>query len=171
MITNLNDLLDLELQHLFSMEKQITETLPKIIRNVSSDDLRNALNDHLLTTEEQLVRLQEILSGRNIKPDSIIDQGTANILKESQDTAGTITDPGIRDVAIIGGAEKIEHYETAAYEGAITLAQHLNMDKKYIDNLQTSQNEEKDAANKLATFTKEKSLLEKIGDTLVEDVQ
>lgn len=167
-ITNLNDLLDLELQHLHSMEEQITKTLPAIIRETDSDDLRGALSDHLLTTQEQLARIEGVLEIRNIKRDGIIDQSVANMLKEAQELTRFITDPGIKDVAIIAGADKIEHYEMAAYENAINLAKHLNVEREYIDNLEKTRREEKAAADKMKSLANEKGILERIEDAVID---
>jgi ferritin-like metal-binding protein YciE len=127
----LEDVFVHELQDLHSAETQLIAALPKMAEAAESNDLQAAFEGHLTETREQASRLESILSGlgRPIGPETC--QAMKGLIKESNQAIDE-HDPGIlRDVALIGAAQRVEHYEMAGYGTARTLAKHLHHDEAY----------------------------------------
>lgn len=114
-----------ELKDLYSAENQITKALPKMANAASSKELKKAFENHLRETEGQIERLIQICNiiGANPKGKTcdgmkgVLDEGSS-MLKESE--AGDV-----RDAALISAAQRVEHYEMAAYGTVRTYAQLL----------------------------------------------
>jgi ferritin-like metal-binding protein YciE len=136
-----------ELKDIYSAEKQITKALPKMAKNAASDELRKAFETHLKETEGQIERLDrafEILgksaSGKTCKAmQGLVQEGSEQI----QELEGEIL-----DAALICAAQKVEHYEMAAYGSARTWAQQLGQ-KEVADLLQQTLDEEGNTDHKL----------------------
>jgi ferritin-like metal-binding protein YciE len=143
----LEKLLVEELKDIYSAEKQITKALPKMTKNAASDELRKAFETHLKETEGQIERLDrafEILgkssSGKTCKAmQGLVQEGSEQI----QELEGEIL-----DAALICAAQKVEHYEMAAYGSARTWAQQLGQ-KEVADLLQQTLDEEGNTDHKL----------------------
>jgi ferritin-like metal-binding protein YciE len=143
----LEKLLVEELKDIYSAEKQITKALPKMAKNAASDELRKAFETHLKETEGQIERLDrafEILgksaSGKTCKAmQGLVQEGSEQI----QELEGEIL-----DAALICAAQKVEHYEMAAYGSARTWAQQLGQ-KEVADLLQQTLDEEGNTDHKL----------------------
>jgi ferritin-like metal-binding protein YciE len=148
-IENLNELLVDELQDLYDAENRIIEALPKMAEQASSPDLRNAFEQHLRETQEQLRRLDQIFDDlSDVEPDEKTCKGIEGIIKENEKLMKDTTDPDVRDAAMIAGAQRVEHYEISAYGTARTYAQLLGR-KDWAQLLQTTLDEEKNADRKL----------------------
>lgn len=145
------ELLQLELQKLYSMENQLLEAMPRLITISHSEGLKKSLEEHLTETENQAKRLETIGADMDIEMTGAIDVSLATILKDGQTTLQEITDDSLKDTAIMGGAEKVEHYEMAAYESAITLAKQLGQDD-VADTLQKSYDEEKNLEHTISSL-------------------
>jgi ferritin-like metal-binding protein YciE len=124
-LESFDELLHHELTDLYSAEKQLVAALPKMAKGASSDELRSAFEKHLEQTEEHVNRLDKIFKALEMKPgrhkckamEGLIEEG-AELLKEDADEA-------IRDAALIGAAQRVEHYEIAGYGTARTFAEML----------------------------------------------
>jgi ferritin-like metal-binding protein YciE len=116
-----------ELRDIYGAEKQLTKALPKMKKSATSPDLAAAFEDHLHVTQEQISRLEQIFSLLNEEPSAKKCEAMEGLLKEGdsviQDTeAGSAT----RDVGLIVSAQKVEHYEIAAYGSLRQLAKTIN---------------------------------------------
>lgn len=113
-----------ELQDIYWAENHLVKALPKFQQAASSEDLKNAFEEHARVTEEQIKRLDKVFgmllgekgSGKKCEAmEGLVKEGE-NIIEDTED--GTPT----RDVALIIAAQKVEHYEIATYGGLATLA-------------------------------------------------
>ncbi len=147
-IASTDDLFQSELQKLYSVENQIINVLPKLVKNAQSDELRQLLSDHLKETKNQAKRLEDIGAEIDISFDGKQDMGIKGILEEGQTTLKEVSNPLLKDTVIISGSEKVEHYEMAAYDAGIALAKKLGMDE-VAETLEESYNEEKKSADLL----------------------
>jgi ferritin-like metal-binding protein YciE len=133
-----------ELRDVYGAEKQLTTALPRLRKAATSADLAMAFEDHLKVTQEQIVRLEKIFELLNEQPDAKKCEGMEGLLKEGEAVIGH-TDAGsaTRDVGLIISAQKVEHYEIAAYGSLRQLAK--NIDKAEVSALlELSLQEEKE---------------------------
>lgn len=144
----MHDLFGQEIQHLYSIEKQLIDMLPSLAKKVENEELKQSLQSHLSETKNQAKRLEQIAKDEHIALDATEDMAMESILQEGNTVIDEVTDPGLRDMAIIGGSEKVEHYEMAAYESAMTLAKKLDKDD-VADLLKETYDEEKKSADLL----------------------
>lgn len=113
------------LQDTYSAETQILEALPKIIKAVEDDDLKDALTEHLEETKEQASRVKAIIDGMGEDPDGNKCEGMQGLLKEGDETIEEFEMGPLRDAALICACQKVEHYEMAAYGTLRVFAQLL----------------------------------------------
>ena len=117
-----------QLQQLHSAETQITEALPKMIQSATEPQLKNALQTHLQETKGHVARLEQILNQATGSVDSKKSKGMAALITEGEDVIKDAADNSVRDVGIIAAAQKVEHYEMAAYGTVRTFAEILGHD-------------------------------------------
>ncbi|MDZ4289331.1 MAG: ferritin-like domain-containing protein [Prosthecobacter sp.] len=115
-----------ELQDLYSAETQIKTALPKLIKGAASDDLKEALQSHLVVTQLQIDRLHDILTRHGEDCEGEKCQGMAGILKEGAKVLDEEGDATLRDLALISACQRVEHYEMAGYGNARTIAERLD---------------------------------------------
>ena len=137
-----------ELRDLYDAENQIIKALPKMISKTSSDELKNALNEHLEVTREQAQRLEQIFEQMGQKSKAQKCKGIEGIIKEGSELLAEIDEEDVRDAAIIASAQKVEHYEMAAYGTVRTWANLLGEDEA-VGLLEETLDEEKEADQKL----------------------
>lgn len=118
-----------ELKDLYSAEKQILRALPKIVRATSTDSLREALEEHLEQTEGHVERLEEIFEHLEMSPGRKKCKGMEGLLVEGEEHFSEHEEGALRDAAIIAAAQRVEHYEIAAYGTALAYARELGMDE------------------------------------------
>lgn len=104
-----------ELKRIYSAEKQIAAALPKLANAASSPKLKKAINHHLKETKVQIKRLEAIASEIDEKLSGLECQIMKNLLKEAADVSKFHYDRMAKDAALIHAAQRIEHYEIAAY--------------------------------------------------------
>lgn len=122
---SLRDLLEQEIQELYSAETQIIEALPRMIERVSDDALRQALQEHLQITQDQKRRLETMAPELDIELDIVTCRGMTAILSEATETIGRARNESIGDTAILASVQKVEHYEIASYGSAAAHARLL----------------------------------------------
>lgn len=144
-LKNLNDLFLEELKDMYSAEKQIVESLPKLIKLASFADLNEALSNHFKETQFQVKRLEKIFSLLDIPAEEVFCDGMAGILKEADVMLEGQNKSATLDAAIISCAQKVEHYEIASYGTLHSFAQYLELNDEIIDLLQETLDEEGDA--------------------------
>jgi ferritin-like metal-binding protein YciE len=149
-IRNLDDVLSDELKDIYSVEQQLIKALPKMAK-AADGDLRNAFEDHLVQTRIQSDRIQAICDQLNISPKGKKCQGMAGILKEGEEVLAADATPDSLKAALIGAAQRVEHYEIAAYGTARTHARQLGYIST-VNLLEQTLQEEKQADQKLTSL-------------------
>ncbi|CAN5746635.1 ferritin-like domain-containing protein [soil metagenome] len=147
-LESMQDLYLHELKDIYSAEKQILEALPKMAKKASHDSLRNAFEEHRRMTEEQVKRLDIIMDDLDANVGNTRCKGMEGLIKEGEDILSEDADPDVRDAALIAAAQRVEHYEIAAYGTARTYAKQLGFDK-HADLLQRTLDEEGETDKKL----------------------
>jgi ferritin-like metal-binding protein YciE len=132
-----------ELQDLYSAEKQIVAALPKMAKKASSEELRNAFEKHLEQTKEQVERLEKIFKDLELSAGRHKCKAMEGLIEEGSELLKEDADPAILDAAMIGAAQRIEHYEIAGYGTARTFAEMLGHTEA-AELLQHTLDEEKD---------------------------
>ena len=125
-LKTLEDFLIEELKDLYSAEKQLTKALPKMVKAANSQELKDAFQNHLGETEQQIERLEEIsemigksLSGKKCK-------AMEGLIAEGKEIIEADAEPAVKDAALIAAAQKVEHYEIASYGCEVTYARLTN---------------------------------------------
>ena len=152
-LESLNELFINELEDLYSAENMIIRALPKMIEKVASPQLKSALSNHLQETEGQVVRLDKIFDQLEEENDDLDRtdkkcKGIEGIIKENEDLLKEDAEPDVRDAGIIAGAQRMEHYEIAAY-GTVRTYANLLGHNEWARLLEETLNEEKAADEKL----------------------
>lgn len=120
-----------QLRMLLSAEEQIVRELPNMVVMAADEQLRNALQSHLLESETQIKRLEQILAAEKSRDRSIDSIGPlkckaiAAMSEEVEDMMMDAKDAWVRDAALIAAAQRIEHYEIASYGAVRNFAQVL----------------------------------------------
>jgi ferritin-like metal-binding protein YciE len=114
-VDNIEKLFINELKDLYSAEKQITRALPKMAKAATTDELRTAFETHLKETQNQVERLDRIFEIIGKTGGGKTCQGMKGLIEEGTETMQEAEEGEIRDAAMIGAAQRIEHYEIAAY--------------------------------------------------------
>jgi ferritin-like metal-binding protein YciE len=124
---SVQDLFEHEISDLFSAENQLVAALPKLAQAATNDELRQAFEHHLEETREHVRRLEDIRGQiRSTMSDEC--KGMKGLIEEGQEILTAGGDPDVKDAALIGAAQRVEHYEIAAYGTARTLAGELDLD-------------------------------------------
>lgn len=153
-LKNLRDLLVDELRDLHSAETQLVKALPKMAKAASNDELREGFEEHLEQTKEHVDRLERCfkLLGATAKGKTchamkgLVEEGSEAIETEAPDT--------IRDANLIGAAQRVEHYEIAAYGTARAFAETLG-ETKVADLLQDTLDEEGETDKRLTALAEQ----------------
>lgn len=121
-MNTMRELLVHELQDLYSAERQLIKALPTMVSAATAPTLATAFREHLGQTEGHVTRLEECftLLGEPAKP--IKCKGMEGLLKEGAEMAEEEGNPLVRDAGLIGAAQRVEHYEIAAYGTCVELA-------------------------------------------------
>lgn len=148
-LATLHDLMVHELKDLYSAERQLLQALPKMAKNANSDQLQTAIDNHLSETEVHVSRLEHILQSFDESPKGQKCHGMEGLIEEGKNLLKEDADPDVMDAGIIGAAQRVEHYEIAAYGCLRTYAELLGMDQAVRLLQQTL--EEEEAADKTLT--------------------
>jgi ferritin-like metal-binding protein YciE len=116
-----------ELQELASMERQLGEALQLMSKAASHPSLKDALTRHQQETETQIERLEAMLHTHGSSSYIHIDQAVETLVAETQKMLKLVKGNDLRDAALIASAQKLEHYEIAAYGTAAALAGQLEL--------------------------------------------
>jgi ferritin-like metal-binding protein YciE len=151
-VKTIENLLIEELKDLYSAETQITKTLPKLVEAAASADLKSAFKHHLKETEGHVKRLEKAFEILGSSPKGKTCGGMKGILGEGDEMVHGTTEGDIRDVALISAAQRVEHYEMAAYGTVRAYAENLGM-KEIAGLLNETLDEEKAADKKLTEIS------------------
>jgi ferritin-like metal-binding protein YciE len=153
-IKNLRDLLVDELRDLYNAENQLVKALPKMAKAAANDELRDGFQEHLEQTREHVDRLDRCFKilGANAKGKTchamkgLVEEGCEAIEMKAPDM--------IRDANLIGAAQRVEHYEIAAYGTARSFAETLG-ETKVADLLQETLDEEGETDKRLTALAEQ----------------
>ncbi len=148
-IASLQELMVESLKDLFSAETQLVEALPKMEKGATASGLKKAFATHLKQTEGHVQRLEQIFTSLGKSPRGKKCKAMEGLVEEGSEILKEEFAPEVRDAALIGAAQKVEHYEIAGYGTVRTFAQLLG-DQKTLQLLDQTLNEEK-ATDKLLT--------------------
>jgi ferritin-like metal-binding protein YciE len=137
----LEELLQDELKDLYSAENQIIKALPKMAKAASSPELGRAFERHLEETRRQVERLDQIGEELQVKMTGKKCKGMEGLLAEGKELMEEGLEEDALDAGLIGAAQKVEHYEIAAYGTARTHAEMLGY-RRVAKLLQQTLNEE-----------------------------
>jgi ferritin-like metal-binding protein YciE len=143
-----------ELKDLYSAEKQLTKALPKMAKTASSDELRQGFEDHLEQTKGHVERLEEIFSQLGAKATGKKCMGMEGLVKEGAEIMGEAFSEDVMDAALISAAQRVEHYEIAAYGTVIAYANLLG-ESEQAELLQETLEEEKETDQKLTELSQQ----------------
>lgn len=151
----LKDLFVDELRDLYSAEKQILSALNKMAKAATSEALQEAFTEHHEQTEGQIARLEKAFELLGLNARAKKCEGIAGIIEEgSEFIKKKDLDPASRDAALIGAAQKVEHYEIASYGTVRTWARVLGHND-IAELLQQSREEEGETDEKLTALADE----------------
>ncbi|MBK4714192.1 MULTISPECIES: YciE/YciF ferroxidase family protein [Tenebrionibacter/Tenebrionicola group] len=125
-IKTLEDLFIHELSDVYSAEKQITRALPKMARAATDEKLKAAFQQHLEETQGQIERLDELVDKtEGVRIKRMKCHALEGLVEEAQEIIESVDAGPVRDAGLIGAAQKVEHYEIAAYGTLHALATQL----------------------------------------------
>ena len=152
-VETLRELLIDELKDLYSAEKQIVRSLPKLAKAATSPELKEAILDHLEETKGQVGRLEQIATivGKKLTGKTCV--GMKGVLEEGSEVLEEVEAGTVRDAALIGASQRVEHYEMAGYGTARDFAKTLGLDD-VAELLEATLEEEKAADKKLTAISK-----------------
>jgi ferritin-like metal-binding protein YciE len=147
-INTMNDLFVDELRDLYSAENQLVAALPRMAAAAHSKTLKMAFEEHFSNTNGHVKRLNDIFTQLGVSPAGKTCKAMQGLVAEGNETIQMMGDPDVKDAALIGAAQRVEHYEMAGYGVARTFAKQLGEDK-FADILQKTLDEEGDTNKKL----------------------
>lgn len=124
-IKSLEDLLADELKDLYSAENMIVKALPKMAKQTKSAELRSAFEEHLDQTKNQVERIEKACNELGISPRGKKCVGMEGLIEEGKEIMANGEDTDAMEAGLIGAAQKVEHYEIAAYGTAAAHARQL----------------------------------------------
>jgi ferritin-like metal-binding protein YciE len=124
-ITTLEGLLVDELKDIYSAETQMIKALPRLAEAAESNDLRAAFKEHLEQTRGHAVHIEQICEKLKAKPGGKKCLGMEGLIKEAEELVNGGLEGEILEAALIGAAQRVEHYEIAAYGTAHAHARQL----------------------------------------------
>lgn len=148
--TLLHELFVDELKDIYWAEKHLTKALPKMAKAATSEELRSAFEEHLVVTEEQIGRLEEVFELLDMPARAKKCEAMEGLVKESQNVIEEMPKgTAARDAGLIISAQKVEHYEIAAYGSLVQLAR--TMGHQEIAEILTETLEEEKQTDQLLT--------------------
>jgi ferritin-like metal-binding protein YciE len=153
-LPSLHELLVDQLKDLYSAESQLVKALPKMAKGASSVALKEAIENHLEETEGQVARLQQIAEILDCKLTGHKCAAMEGLVEEGSDILDADGAEAVIDAGIIAAAQRVEHYEIAAYGTARKMSELLG-EQEVADLLQETLEEEKAADQKLTEVVEE----------------
>jgi ferritin-like metal-binding protein YciE len=150
-IQSMEDLFEDQLRDLYHAEKQLVKALPKMAKSSGSADLRTAFEEHLKQTEEHVHRLEQVFERLNSKARAKKCEAMEGLVEEGKELIDSGAPEEVLDAGLICAAQKVEHYEIAAYGTLITWAHQLGK-HDCADILKQTLDEEKAADEKLTNL-------------------
>jgi ferritin-like metal-binding protein YciE len=147
-IDSLDTLFEQELRDIYDAEKQLTKALPKLAKKATAEELKAAFQQHLSQTEQHIERLDQVFEALELPARGKKCEGMKNLIKEGEEMMSEVEDDATRDAVMIAAAQKVEHYEIAAYGTMRTWANVLGH-SEVAQLLEETLNEEKETDQNL----------------------
>jgi ferritin-like metal-binding protein YciE len=128
-LNSLQDVLQEQVEDLYSAEQQLLAALPKVAEAAHSEELKQAFVEHLEQTRGPVRRLEQVFGQLGIAGSSTTCKAMQGLVEEGDEIVALGGDPLAKDAALIAAAQRIEHYEIAAYGTARALAGELGLDE------------------------------------------
>lgn len=148
---DLKELLAHEVQDLYAAETQLIQALPRFAEVVKSSKLKQTFNQQVGEAQRQKDRLGRVAEIMQIKAENGPSEGMGGLLRASERISKAKADPAVRDAALIGVAQKVEHYQIAGYGTACTYAKLIGQ-SEIADLLGKSLDEAKTTDQKLTSI-------------------
>ena len=142
-----------ELKDLYNAENQLLKALPKMAKAASSDELRQGFEEHLEQTQGHVERLEQIFESMEESPKGKKCMGMEGLVKEGSEVMDEDFEDAVLDAALIGAAQRVEHYEIAAYGTVSEFAKILG-ENEHVSLLAQTLQEEKETDEKLTELAK-----------------
>jgi ferritin-like metal-binding protein YciE len=151
---SLRELFVEQLRDLYDAENQLVKALPKMAKAASSDELRSAFEHHLDQTKEHVDRLETIFNNLEEDAEGESCKGMAGLIAEGKEAADSDADDDVKDSWLIAQAQRVEHYEIAAYGTVKSMASLLD-EEEAAGLLEETLNEEKETDQLLTEISEE----------------
>jgi ferritin-like metal-binding protein YciE len=145
---SLRDVLVDELRDLYNAENQLVKALPKMAKGSTNEDLKELFTGHLEQTKGHVERLKQVFGQLEEKPTGETCKAMEGLVAEGKEQLENDDKGALKDVAIMGAALRVEHYEIAGYTVAIAIARQLGEDE-IVSLLTETLNEEEEASEKV----------------------
>lgn len=142
--SKLHKLFEEELKDIYWAEKALVKAIPKMIKKATSQNLIEALENHLTETEGHVRRCEEVFELMGKTPQTRKCEAMYGLIDEAEEIMEDCDEGVMRDAGIISAAQKVEHYEIATYGTLRTFARTLGLNE-IADLLEETLNEEKNA--------------------------
>jgi ferritin-like metal-binding protein YciE len=143
-----------ELKDIYSAENQLVKALPKMAKASNSDELRAGFEEHLEQTKGHVKRLEQIFSALGEKPTGKKCKGMEGLIEEGSEMMDEDLEDEALDAGLISAAQRVEHYEIAAYGTVHTYANILGEDEA-ASLLEETLEEEKETDQKLTELAEQ----------------
>jgi len=148
-ISTLEELLIDQMQDLYDAEKQLVKALPKMAKAATSEELQQAIRDHLEETTNQVARLEQAFEHLEKQPKAKPCKAMRGLIEEGSEVIEEDARAPFTDLGLIAAAQRVEHYEISAYGTAKAMAEQLGQDE-IVALLEETEEEEKAADSKLS---------------------
>jgi ferritin-like metal-binding protein YciE len=153
-IEQLDTLFVEQIKDLYDAEKQLVRALPKMAKSASSEELRATFEDHLEETKTHVQRLEQVFEIMGVPAKGKTCAGMKGLVEEGDEVMQEDAVEELMDAALIGAAQRVEHYEMATYRTARAMAERLGK-QAAVDLLQDTLDEEKAADEKLTEIAED----------------
>jgi ferritin-like metal-binding protein YciE len=143
-----------ELRDLYDAENRLVKALPKLAKSAESDDLRAGIEEHLEQTKGHVDRLRQIFDAMGEKPTGQKCEAMVGLIQEGEELMDEEFEGGVKDAALISAAQRVEHYEIAAY-GCVKTWAGLLGEKEAQSLLEQTLSEEKETDAKLTELSED----------------
>jgi len=159
-----------ELKDLYSAESQLVKALPKLAKAAASEELRAGFEEHLEQTKGHVQRLEQIFEMLDESPKGKKCKGMEGLIEEGSEIMKEDFEDALLDAALIGAAQRVEHYEIAAYGTVRAFAEELG-ESEHASLLAETLEEEKETDEKLTELAKQINVVANEGSGEAEEQQ
>jgi ferritin-like metal-binding protein YciE len=155
-MNSIQDLMTISLQDLYTSERRQLQALPMVMNAARTPELRQALQQHQQETQQHVQRLEQIFGKFGQQPQEIADPALDGMMQHAQEMLSAPGDEQVKEAALIGEAQKFEHFEIAGYGTAAALAKQMG-DQDTARILAQTLSEEKRADERLSRIAESRS--------------